>query len=145
MFLHLLKSQQNKHPILEVIPARLRKYWKNLFYCYDDKRIHRTNLEIEHSFNRLKSIKRKRTGVNKSPTYFTHEGKSLIQIENITDRYKDDLSESRFIEEFTAKKLLVSKEQLEKQSILRELDKSFLQTNYHRKIPLLEAEKTFKK
>ena len=69
----------------------------------------------------------------------------MIQIENITDRYKDDLSESRFIEEFTAKKLLVSKEQLEKQSILRELDKSFLQTNYHRKIPLLEAEKTFKK
>lgn len=144
-FLHLLKSQQNEHPMLEVIPTRLRKYWRNLFFCYDDKRIPRTNLDIEHSFNRLKRIKRKRTGVKIWPSYFTHEARSLIQIENITDAYKDDFSDSRFIEDFTAKILLVSKEQLEKQSIIRDIDKSFLKSNYHRKIPLLEAELTFEK
>ena len=144
-FLHLLKSHKNEHPMLQVIPTRLKKYWRNLFYCYDDKRIPRTNLEIEHSFNRLKRIKRKRTGVKNCPTYFTHEGKSLIQIENITDKYKDDFTEYRFIDETIAKKLLVSKEQLKKQSIIRNLDKSFLKTNYHRKIPLLEAELTFEK
>lgn len=144
-FLHLMKNQQGEHPVLQVIPTRLRTYWKNLFYCYDDKRIPRTNLEIEHSFNDLKRIKRKRTGVRNSPTYFTHEGRSLIQIDNITNKYKDDFSEFRFIEDFTAKKLFVSKEQLEKQSMIRDLDKSFLKTNYHRKIPLLEAELIFEK
>ena len=144
-FLHQLKNQQNKHPTLEVIPTRLIRYWNNLFYCYDDKRIPRTNLDIEHSFNRLKKIKRKRTGVKNSPTYFSHEAKSLVQIENITDKYKDDHSECKFIEDFSSKRLLVSKEQLKKQSINKGIDKSFLKSNYHRKISLLDAELTFEK
>ena len=139
-FLHAVKRQKNEHPMLQVIPNRLRKYWKYLFHCYDDKRIPRTNLEIEQSFNRLKRIKKKRSGVRNSPTYFTHEGKSLIQIENITDKFKDDSSECRFIDEFKSKRLLVSNEQLEKQTIMRDLDKSFFKSNYHKKIRLLEAE-----
>ena len=139
LLLQSVKSQKIEYPMLQAIPNRLRKYWRYLFYCYDDKRIPRTNLEIEHSFNRLKRIKRKRTGVKNSPTYFTHEGKSLIQIENITDEYKDDSSESRFIDEFKSKRLLVSNEQLEKQTFMRDLDKSFFKSSYHKKIRLLEA------
>ena len=144
-FLHLLQSQKNEHPLLQVIPTRLGKYWKDLFHCYDDKRIPRTNLDIERSFNHLKKIKRKRTGVNKCSMYFTHEGRSLIHIENITDKYKDDFSESRFLEEFTAKRVFVTKEQLENQAQIRDLDKSFFKSQYHKKIPLLDAELTFEK
>lgn len=145
LFLHSMKGQKNEHPMLQVIPNRLRTYWRYLFFCYDDKRIPRTNLEIEHSFNRLKRIRKKRTGVKNSPTFFTHEGKSLIQIENITDEYKNDSSESRFVDEFKCKRLFVSNEQLEKQTFMRNLDKSFFKSSYHKKIRLLEAGKIFEK
>jgi hypothetical protein len=145
LLLQQSKSQQNENPMLQVIPKRLKKYWKNLFYCYDDKRIPRTNLEIERYFNHLKRIKRRRAGLKNSPTYFTHEGKPIIQIENITSGYKNDSSEHRFIDDFKSKRLFVNREKLEKQSLVRKVDKSFLKLQYQKKIPLLEAEFTFEK
>jgi hypothetical protein len=39
----------------------------------------------------------------------------------------------------------VNREQLEKQSLVRKVDKSFLKLQYQKKIPLLEAEFTFEK
>jgi len=97
LFYRQLKKHQIKHPKLKIIPKRLKKYWNNLFYCYDDKRIPRTNNDIERLFNALKRIKRRRTGRRNSPTFFTHEGKALLHIENITSNFKRDLTETRFI------------------------------------------------
>lgn len=145
VLLHQLKTQQTEHPMLHVIPKRLKKYWKNLFHCYDDKRIPRTNLSIERYFNSLKRIKRRRTGVKNSPTYFSNEGKSIIQIENITNSYKDDSTDYRFIQDFMNKRLHVNRDQLKKQSEIREMDKSFAKLHYQSKISLLKAEFTFEK
>lgn len=145
LFRKQLDKHQTRHPKLKVIPDRLELYWKFLFHCYDDKRIPRTNNDLEKSFNTLKRIKRKRTGRKNWPTFFTHEGKALVQIGNITSEYINDLSETRFINEFKPKILLVGKEELECQSLIRENDKSIFKKSYQKKISVLDAGKKFQK
>lgn len=144
LFNRQLKKHQIRHPKLKIIQKRVKKYWNNLFHCYDDNQIPRTNLEIERSFNLLKRIVRKRSGVKNRPTFFSHEGKVLVQIENITSDYSTDISEIRFINEFKAKILQVDNEKLKNQSIIREKDKSFLKKIYQKKISVLEAGLQFK-
>ncbi len=143
LFRRQLVKHQARHPKLEVIPDRLETYWKYLFQCYDDKRIPRTNNDLEKYFNTLKRIKRKRTGRKNWPTFFTHEGKELVQIGNITSEYINDLSETRFINEFKPKILLIGKEKLDHQSIIRENDKTFFIMSYQKKISVLDAGKKF--
>lgn len=145
LFRKQLVKHQTRHPKLEVISERLEMYWKYLFHCYDDKRIPRTNNDLEKSFNTLKRIKRKRTGRKNWPTFFTHEGKALAQIGNITSEYINDLSETRFINEFKPKILLVGKEKLENQSLIRENDKLFFVKSYQKKISVLDAGIKFQK
>ena len=145
LFRGQLKKHQNRHPKLKIITKRLKKYWKNLFHCYDDKRIPRTNIDFERSFNALKRIKRKRSGCKKSSTFFSHEGKALILIENIISEFKYDLDECRFLIEFKSKRLLVSKEGFKRQSNIREEDKLFLKKAYEKKISVLDAGNKFQK
>ena len=145
LFRKQLSKHQTRHPKLEVISERLEMYWKNLFYCYDDKRIPRTNNDIEKSFNALKRIKRKRTGRKDWPTFFTHEGRALAQIGNKTSENMRDLSENRFITAFKPKILLVGKGKLETQSLIRENDKLFFNYAYQKKISVQDAGKKFQK
>lgn len=145
LFYRQLKKHQIKHPKLEVIAKRIKKYFNNLFHCYDDDRIPRTNLEIERSFNSLKRTVRKRAGVQNRKSFFSHEGKALVQIENLTSEYKYDISETKFINHFKSKRLLVDFEKLKKQSILRQNDKLFLKMNYQKKISVQEAGLKFQK
>lgn len=139
-----IKKQQSKHPKLKVITKRIKKYYRNLFHCYDDNRVPRTNLEIERSFNSLKRRLRKRTGFQRRPTFFSHEGCVLIKIENITSDFNNSFDEKEFISHFQAKTLQIKKEELKKQSNLRNDNKNFLKRNYLKKISLKNAGKKFR-
>lgn len=139
-----IKKQQSKHPRLKVITKRLKKYNRNLFHCYEDENIPRTNLEIERSFNSLKRRLRKRTGFQKRPNFFTHEGSSLLKIENITSDFEDNFDEKDFISHFQAKTSQVQPEELKKQSNLRNNNKNFLKRNFFKKISIKKAGKMFK-
>lgn len=139
-----IKKRQLQHPKLQVITKRIKMYNHNLFHCYDDKRIPRTNLEIERSFNSLKRILRKRTGFQKRPNFLSHEGYILIKIENITLDFKNNFDEKEFISHFQAQKPVVQKENLQTKSQQRRSNKNFLKRNFLKKISLKKAGKIFR-
>ncbi|MFX0142180.1 MAG: hypothetical protein ACFFDN_51555 [Candidatus Hodarchaeota archaeon] len=139
-----IKKQQPKHSRLKIVTKRLEKYNRNLFHCYDNKAIPRTNLEIERSFNSLKRKLRKRTGFQNRPTFFSYEGSTLIKIENITSDFNDNFDEREFVSYFQAKALQVNQEELKKQSKERKDDKHFLKKNFFKKISLKKAGKMFR-
>lgn len=69
----------------------------------------------------------------------------MAHIGNITSDFVSDLTEIRFINEFKPKILQVGKEKLEKQSEVRDNDKSFYIKGYQKKISVQDAGKKFQK
>ena len=145
--IHLLINQVKKYsksnPHCLVIVKRLKKYWKNLFHGYDDKRIPLTNLGIERSFNQMKRVLRKRTGMRHRPGYFIYEGNSVLVIQHLLGDKADVSSINTFISSLTKQYNMLPQERyfLTKKTIQNEKLKSL--DHYIRKYGPIQALEKF--
>jgi hypothetical protein len=143
LLLNQVKKYSKSNPQCLVIMKRLRKYWKNLFHGYEDKRIPLTNLGIERSFNQMKRVLRKRTGMRNRPGYFIYEGNSILVIQHLLGNRADTSSIDTFIASLTAQYRMLPQELyfLTKNTIQNEKLKSL--DNYIRKYGPLQALEKF--
>lgn len=82
-FVISLQSNGSPAEVYKIVEKRFRMYENELYTCYDNKYVPRTNNDLEDFNNRLKRPIRKGQGRKKSWFYVEHQGESATYYHNL--------------------------------------------------------------
>lgn len=82
-FLASLQSNLSLAEVYKIVEKRFRMYENELYTCYDNKYVPRTNNDLEDFNNRLKRPIRKGQGRKQSWFYVEHQGESATYYHNL--------------------------------------------------------------